>query len=56
MEKINKRDTLYKKFKESRSYVDKINYKEAIVDVQKLIRTKKKAYFESKLTENIGRV
>ena len=56
MEKINKRDTLLKKFKESLSYVNKTNYNEAMVDVQKLIRTKKKAYFESKLTDNICRV
>ena len=31
----------------------KINYKEARNEVQKLIFTKKKAYFESKLTANI---
>ena len=36
-------------------HVDKDNYKEARNEVQKLIRTKKKAYFESKLTENIGK-
>ena len=36
-------------------HVDKDNYKEAKNEVQKLIRTKKKAYFESKLTENIGK-
>ena len=34
-------------------HVDKDNYKEAKNEVQKLICTKKKAYFESKLTENI---
>ena len=42
-----------KKFKKSRLHVDKNNYKEARNEVQKLIRTKKKVYFESKLTENI---
>ena len=36
-------------------YVDKANYKKARNEVQKLIRTKKKAYFESNLTENIGK-
>ena len=36
-------------------HVDKDNYKEARNEVQKLICTKKKAYFESKLTENIGK-
>ena len=34
-------------------HVDKDNYKEARNEVQKLICTKKKAYFESKLTESI---
>ena len=32
-----------------------MTYKEARNEVQKLICTKKKAYFESKLTENIGK-
>ena len=36
-------------------HVDKDNDKEAKNEVQKLIRTKKKSYFESKLTENIGK-
>ena len=36
-------------------HIDKDNYKEVTNGVQKLIRTKKKAYFESKLTENIGK-
>ena len=36
-------------------HVDKDKYKEARNEVQKLIRTTKKAYFESKLTENIGK-
>ena len=36
-------------------HVDKDNYKEARNEVQKLIPTNKKAYFESKLTENIGK-
>ena len=44
-----------KKFKNYHLHVDKYNYKEARSEVQKLIRTKKKAYFESKLTENIGK-
>ena len=52
--KINERDKLFKKFKKSRFHVDKDNYKEARNEVQQLICTKKKAYFESKLTENIG--
>ena len=55
MEKISDRDKLFKAFKKSRLHVDKDNYKEARNEVQKLICTKKKAYFESKLTENIGK-
>ena len=55
MEKISDRDKLFKAFKKSRLHVDKDNYKEARNEVQKLIRTKKKAYFESKLTENAGK-
>ena len=37
-------------------HIDQDNYKEVTNGVQKLIRTKKKAYFESKLTENIGKL
>ena len=55
IEKINERDKLFKKFKKFRLHVDKDNYKEPRNEVLKLIRTKKKAYFESKLTENIGK-
>ena len=55
MEKINERDKLLKKFKKSHLHVDKDSYKEAKNEVQKLIRIKKKIYFESKLTENIGK-
>ena len=36
-------------------HVGKDNYKKSRNEVQKVIRTKKKAYFERKLTENIGR-
>ena len=53
MEKINERDKLFKKFKKSLLYVDKHSYRKARNEVQKLIRTKKKAYFESKLTVDI---
>ena len=56
MEKISDRDKLFKKFsKKSHLHVDKDNYKEARNEVQKLIHTKKKICFESKLTENIGK-
>ena len=53
MGKISDRDKLFKKFKKSHLHVDKDNYKKARSEVQKLICTKKKAYFESKLTESI---
>ena len=53
MEKISDRDELFKKFKKSRLHVDKYNHKEARNKVQRLISTKKKAYSESILTENI---
>ena len=36
-------------------HVNKDNYKEVRNEVQKLICTKKKTYFESKVTENIGK-
>ena len=55
MGKISDRDKLFKKFKKSHLHVDKDNYKEVRNEIQKLIRTKKKAYFESKLTENTGK-
>ena len=55
IEEINERDKLFKKFKNSRLHVDKDNYEEARNGVQKIIRKKKKAYFESKLTKNIGK-
>ena len=52
---ISDRNKLFKKFKTSLLHFGKDNYKEARNEVQKLIHTKKKAYFESKLTENIGK-
>ena len=55
MEKISDRKKFFEKFKKSHLHVDKDNYKEARSEVQKLIGTKKKAYFESKLTKNIGK-
>ena len=55
MEKISETDKLFKKLNKSRLHVDKDSYKEARDKGQKLIRTKKKAYFESKLTDSIGK-
>ena len=53
MLKISDRDMLFKKLKKSCLNVDKDII--ARNEVQKSIRTEKKAYFESKLTENIER-
>ena len=56
MEKISERDKLFKKFKNSCLHVDKDKEcKEAKNEVQKLICTKKKAYFGRKLADNIGK-
>ena len=52
MEKINMRDEAFKQY---HLYVDENNYKEVRNELQKLICTKKKPYFESKLTQNIGK-
>ena len=55
MEKISDRDKLFKKIKQSCLHVDKDNSKVAMNEVQRLMRRKKKAYFERKLTEDIGK-
>ena len=52
IKKINLRDKVFKK---SCLYNDEDNFKEVRNELQKLIRTVKKAYFESKLTQNIGK-
>ena len=49
--KISDRENLFKKIKKSRLHIDKDNHKEARNEVQKLIHTKKKAYFKSKLMQ-----
>ena len=55
VEKISERDKLFKKFRKSCLYVDKDDYKEARNEVQQLTCIEKEAYFESKLTESIGK-
>ena len=55
MKKINERDKLFKKFRKTLLHVDKDNYEEVRNKVLKLIHKKKKAYFESTLTENNGK-
>ena len=44
-----------KKFKKSRPPLDQENYKKARYEVKKLIAERKRNYFETKLTENIGK-
>ena len=54
-EKIAIRDKLFKKFKKSKLHVDKDLYREARNNVENIIKSKKKKYFEDKLKENIGK-
>ena len=54
-EKIAIRDKLFKKFKKSKLHVDKDLYREARNNVESIIKSKKKTYFEDKLKENIGK-
>ena len=55
-EGINNRDKLFKKFKKSRQALDQENYKKIRCEVKKLIAERKRNYFETKLTENIGKL
>ena len=54
-EGINNREKLFKKFKKSKLTLDQENFKKARYEVKKLIAEKKRNYFETKLTENIGK-
>ena len=54
-EKINERDKLFRKFKQSKLHTDEEIYKNAKYEVQKLIKTKKKTLFEEKLKANVGK-
>ena len=53
--KLSLRDKLFKKFKSSRLNIFWEIYKEARNDAQRLIKHKKKKYFEEKLAENIAK-
>ena len=55
LENINTRDKLFKKFKKSRLHIDKELYKNAKYNTLKLITAKKRAFFDDKLSENIGK-
>ena len=54
-EKIAIRDKLFKKFKKSKLHVDKDLFREARNNVENIIKSKKKTYFEDKLKENIAK-
>ena len=54
-EKLSIRDKLFKKFRSSRLNIDWKIYKEARNDVQRIIKQKKKRYFEEKFSENIAK-
>ena len=52
MSAIQRRDELYKKFKNSSLEIDKDNFKVAKMHLKKMILKKKKSYFEEKLGKN----
>ena len=54
-EKLSLRDKLFKKLKSSCLNIDWEIYKKTKNDVQRLIKYKKKKYFEEKLAENIAK-
>ena len=56
LENINTRDKLFKKFKKSRLHIDKELYKKAKYNTLKLIAAKKRAFFDDKFSENIGKL
>ena len=55
-EGTNNREKLFKKFKRSRQPLDQENYKKVRCEVKKFIAEKKRNYFETKLTENNGKL
>ena len=52
---IKIRDKYFKKFKKSNLHIDYDFYIEAKYNVKKLIKQRKKEFYETKLTENIGK-
>ena len=55
LDKIILRDKRLKKFKASRLNIDEQLYKEAKINVQKLIKNKKRDFYLEKLRENVGK-
>ena len=54
-DEIKNRDRLFKTFKKSKLHIDKDIYNAARYKLQKMIINKKRAFFENKLTESIGK-
>ena len=55
LENINTREKLFKKFKKSRLHIDKELNRKAKYNTLKLIAAKRRAFFDDKLSENIGK-
>ena len=55
LDKIILRDKRLKKFKASRFNIDEQLHKEAKINVQKLIKIKKRDFYQEKLRENVGK-
>ena len=55
LQAINSRNKLFQKFKKSKLYDDNQNYKKARNHVQNLVKSKKRNFFTTKLTENAGK-
>ena len=52
---INRRNKCFQKFKKSGLHEDNLNYKSARNHIQNLIKSKKRNFFSTKLTENAGK-
>ena len=55
LEKLRSREKLFKALKKKRLHIDKELYKKAKYEAQKLIAAKKQAFFDEKLSENVGK-
>ena len=55
LDEIILRDKRLKKFKASRLNIDGQLYREAKINVQKLIKIKKRDFYQEKLRENVGK-
>ena len=53
---INTKDNLFKRFKKSRLHIDKELYRKAKYNALKFITAKKRAFFDDKLSECIGKL